>query len=148
MLLVCETKGEGVPHTSLSRGSELSPGMAVEPETSVPGVQVVVERMEEHSRLCSCVDEAVGEDLGLDAHLTRLADSLERHVQGLLDRSVAAGLRVDDIEDMGTLVTYIRSAAALQPDSTADPAQRCRVRGVGMAVAGDVVAEWLGLSSS
>ena len=89
--------------------------------------QVVVDRMEEHSRLCSCLDEAIEEDLGLDAYLTQLGDFIERHVQSMLDRSVADGLRVDDIEDMGTLATYIRSAAALQPDSTADPARRCQV---------------------
>lgn len=83
--------------------------------------------MEEHSRLCSCLDEAIEDELGLDAYLTQLGEFVERHVQSMLDQSVADGLRVDDIEDMGTLATYIRSAAALQPDSTADPARRCQV---------------------
>lgn len=83
--------------------------------------------MEDHSQLCSRVDEAVSDESGLDAYLTQLASFLELHAQGLLDHSVADGLRIDDVEDMGTLVTYIRAAAALQPDSTADPARRCQV---------------------
>lgn len=83
--------------------------------------------MGEHSQLCGWVDERVKEDMGLDAYLTKLADFIEAY---LADTLGAAGTdaRMEDAEDMGSLIACIRSAAALQPDSTADPARKCQVR--------------------
>ena len=42
--------------------------------------QVAAERMQRHSRLCSCVEEAVGDDTGCDARLTRLANFMEERL--------------------------------------------------------------------
>ena len=85
--------------------------------------------MEEHSAICSQLDENIGEDQGLDAFLTRLANFVEQHAEDVMSRrGITEGPLPDDVEDMDTLMTCCRAAAALQPDSTADPAQKCKVQ--------------------
>ena len=84
--------------------------------------------MEEHSRLCSCADEVMCEDLGTDACLTRLASFMEQHAEEAMAAcGISEGPLPDDIDDLDTLIACSRAAAALQPDSTADPARRCQV---------------------
>ena len=90
--------------------------------------QVVVENMEEHSAICSQLDESIGDDLGLDAFLTRLASFIEQHAEDVMTRrGITEGPLPDDVEDMDILMNCCRAAAALQPDSTSDPSQKCNV---------------------
>lgn len=85
--------------------------------------------MEEHSNLCSLLDESIGSlDGGLDACLTKLANFVEKHAEGEIARQACNDLDLpDDIEDMYTVVLCVRLATALQPDSTAEPYQFCKV---------------------
>jgi len=46
----------------------------------------------------------------------------------MADRGLTEGPMPDDLDDMDNLVQCCRAAAALQPDSTAQPAQTCQVR--------------------
>lgn len=83
--------------------------------------------MEEHSALCSQLDENIGEDLGLDAFLTRLASFIEQHAEDVMTRrGITEGPLPDDVEDMDILMNCCRAAAALQPDSTTDPSLKCK----------------------
>ena len=84
--------------------------------------------MEEHSALCSQLDECVGDESGLDAFLTRLANFIEQHAEDLMARrGITEGPLPDDVEDMDVLLNCCRATAALQPDSTSDPALKCKV---------------------
>lgn len=95
-------------------------------------LQVVLENMEEHSAICSQLDENIGEDQGLDAFLTRLANFIEQHAEDVINRrGITEGPLPDDLEDMDILMNCCRAAAALQPDSTTDPAQKCQANSSG-----------------
>ena len=84
--------------------------------------------MEEHSAICSQLDESIGDELGLDAFLTRLATFIEQHAEDVMARrGITEGPLPDDVEDMDILMSCCRAAAALQPDSTADPSLKCKV---------------------
>lgn len=88
---------------------------------------MVLEHLEEHNAICSQLDESVGDDLGLDAFLTRLANFIEQHAEDVMTRrGISEGPLPDDVEDMDILMNCSRAAAALQPDSTADPSQKCQ----------------------
>ena len=88
----------------------------------------MAEQMEEHSALCSQLDECVGDESGLDAFLTRLANFIEQHAEDLMARrGITEGPLPDDVEDMDVLLNCCRATAALQPDSTSDPALKCKV---------------------
>lgn len=53
---------------------------------------------------------------------------MEEHGEDLMqERGMTEGPMPDDLDDIDNLVQCCRAAAALQPDSTAQPAQTCQV---------------------
>ena len=101
-------------------------------------VQVACDLMERHSACCAAADEVVS-DGPCDARLTRLAALMEERMEG---RSL--GGLAPDWEDLETLVLACRTAAALQPDGTSIPAERCEVATLTTPASNTIVREFYG----
>lgn len=64
----------------------------------------------------------------IDARLTLLAEALEERLLEKGDQQPSQQL----VDETLQLVMYLRSAAALQPDATIQPLERCKVGGCGV----------------